>query len=54
MFIQKMDLFIKNIAGSKEMTLKPYNLVMKTMVTPNELSLLYFFEIFKNAANEMN
>ncbi|SDX68182.1 hypothetical protein [Paenibacillus sp. PDC88] len=46
--------FIKNIAGSKEMTLKPYNLVMKTMVAPNELSLMYFFEIFKNAANEMN
>ncbi|MFD2702645.1 hypothetical protein ACFSVM_19520 [Paenibacillus shunpengii] len=35
--------FIKNIAGSKEMTLKPYNLVMKTMVAPNELSLMYFF-----------
>ncbi|MCV4232481.1 hypothetical protein OHJ21_14955 [Virgibacillus sp. LDC1] len=43
--------YIKNIAGSKKIALKPFVLVTKTVMNPDALSLEYFFTNIKSAVD---
>lgn len=45
---------INKIAGRKNFELKPFTLVRKTIIHPDDLSLFYFFTNIKSAVDDMN